>query len=98
MDRTRMLELIAFVCMLIAPLVIVLSFRGIIKAIILGTLAFWGFFVAIGLSAMTDPEYDGMGVGIAVILGWLFGLPYVSLCFGIRVLIDSLRNKNTSDL
>ena len=63
------------------PLAFAIRIRNKALAIFFGAIWFWALMIVAGqYNLATDPEYDSMAPAISIIVGWIPGLIYASLC------------------
>ncbi len=74
------------------PLLLAFLLPGRLRAIVLGTIWVWIVLVtACEYLLATDPEYDSIAPGIAIVAGWVPGLVYSSLCVLVSMVVKSIR-------
>ncbi len=73
------------------PLLLALVLSSRVRAILLGTLWMWIWMVAASQFWLaTDPDYNSVAPGIALIAGWVPGLLYSTLCVLVAIVAKSL--------
>ncbi len=73
------------------PLAFAFRIRNKILAICLGTIWFWFLMVVAALyNLANDPEYDSFAPAISIVVGWLPGLIYTSMCVLVVVIASRI--------
>ncbi len=74
------------------PLLLAFLLPSRFRAIVMGTIWVWIVLVtACEYRLATDPEYDSIAPGIAIVAGWIPGLVYSSLCVLVSTVVQSIR-------
>lgn len=87
MISPHLIDQIGMALALIVPAYVVLRFPRWQTTVLLGALSFWLILVAVGqLLAVLDPNRDArMLDAIWLLVGWIPGLTYAWLLYGIRL-------------
>lgn len=82
---------------LILPVWIVWRLPSYFLSVPIGTLIVWGWLMVDGLLLSSlDPEYDSIGPGLWLVLGWSVGLAYCCILIGLYEILPSGRQSRSA--
>ncbi|MBN1360106.1 MAG: hypothetical protein JW993_05920 [Sedimentisphaerales bacterium] len=90
-DMTGVVGLFLYVATLFGPPWFVFKIRRKWLGFALGSLWYWGAMIlCIDYLRAIDPDYDSIAPAFVVYLGWLSGLLYCLLCYGVGLIFRAL--------